>query len=128
VQLGELDTVTGILKTEFGEWFLSSNDVTYEIHMGDHDHRKEIGINLEEGKKVTAAGFFYQQEDMENVDIAVTALTIDGEEYRFREDDGTPLWRGQGLESGQGPGGGSVGDREGEGHGQGSGHHRHQQN
>lgn len=100
VQVGEFITVAGTLKAEGGEWLLVSEGVVYEIHLGDHQHRRETGIELEEGKEAVVAGFFYAQEGHANIDIAVCTIEIDEEKYRFRSDTGTPLWRGRGQRSG----------------------------
>lgn len=100
VQFGEFTTVSGTLKTEFGEWFLVDNNIVYEIHMGDHRHRQETGVKLEEGKKATVTGFLYVQEGHDNIDIAVCTVEMDGEKYRFRSDAGVPLWRGRGTREG----------------------------
>lgn len=97
VRLGKLTELTGTLKPEKGEWFVETEDgAVYEIHLGDHKHRAETGIALEKGKTATVSGFLYQQEGNEIIDIAVCTVKLDGKEYRFREDDGTPLWRGSG--------------------------------
>lgn len=100
VQLGQFVTVTGTLKTQLGEWFLIENNTIYQIHMGDHKHREKTGIELKEGKKATLTGFLYSQEGYDNLDIAVCTIEIKGRVYRFRKDDGTPLWRGYGSQKG----------------------------
>ncbi len=102
VRLGTLITVTGTLKPERGEWFLISGDKVYEIHLGDHEHRAKTGIKLAEGRAASVKGFMYKQEGVDEIDIAVCTVIVDGKEYRFRENDGTPLWRGQ--SSGEGAG------------------------
>jgi hypothetical protein len=96
VRLGELGTVTGTLKPDKGEWFLHTEENIYEIHLGDHEHRAKTGIKLEEGKTAQATGFIYTQEGSETIDISVCTIVLDEKEYRFREDDGTPLWQGCG--------------------------------
>jgi hypothetical protein len=96
VELGDFGTRTGKLKSEKGEWFLEVADRIYEIHLGDHTHRKNIGIQLNEGKEVTVTGFIYRQANSKMIDIAVCTILDSEKEYRFREDDGTPLWRGSG--------------------------------
>ena len=102
VRLGEPGSVEGSLKRARGEWFLVAGNETYELHLGDHAHRAATGINLEEGKHAEVTGFIYAREGRDEVDIAVCTILLDGTEYRFREDDGTPLWRGSGA--GLGPG------------------------
>lgn len=96
VTLGELKTVTGILSQDRGEWFLETEGVLQELHLGDHDHRAATGIRLESGKQAEVTGFAYRQQGSDIVDIAVCSITLDGQEYQFRTEDGTPLWRGSG--------------------------------
>ncbi len=111
VRLGEFQTLRGDIYAERGEWILQANGAAYELHLGDHTHRERTGIRLEEGKMVTVSGYVYSQRGADFIDLAVCTVQMDGREYRFREDDGTPLWRGQG-----------GGDREGQAQpGQGSG-------
>ncbi len=102
VRLGEPGKVRGVLYTERGEWFLSADGKEYELHFGDHGHRESTGIQLMEGAAAEAAGFMYGSVEAGAVDLAVCTVIIGGDEFRFREDDGTPLWRGGG--SGGGPG------------------------
>lgn len=96
VRLGDPGTVTGTLATIGGEWFLKAGDETYELHFGDHRHRAETGINLEEGIEAEVFGFIVEGALGTPSDIAVCTIVIDGDGLRFREDDGTPLWRGRG--------------------------------
>lgn len=96
VTMGELETVTGTLSRERGEWFLAAGGVLHELHLGDHDHRAATGIRLEAGKQAEVTGFAYRQQGSDIVDIAVCSITLDGQEYQFRTEDGTPLWRGSG--------------------------------
>ncbi len=102
VRLGERGTVEGILRPMRGEWFLAAYDAVYELHLGDHGHRAATDINLEEGKHAEVTGFIYAREGGDEADIAVCTILLGGKEYRFRDDDGAPLWRGSG--SGDGPG------------------------
>ncbi len=95
VRLGELGSVSGTLKMDKGEWFLLTDDNIYEIHLGDHEHREKTGIKLEEGKVAEVTGFIYAQEDAAYIDIAVCTIKLNDNKYRFREDDGTPLWQGR---------------------------------
>ncbi len=101
VVLGKPAELAGTLLTEFGEWFLAVNGIIHELHLGDHAHRADTGIKLEEGKPAEVTGFLYAREGDDTVDVAVCVISLDGEEYRFREDDGTPLWRGRGSGPGR---------------------------
>lgn len=119
VRMGEFIEITGTLKPERGEWFLIAGDGVYEIHLGDHSHRASTGITLEEGKKASVRGYVYKREGAGETDIAVCSVLIDGKEYRFREDDGTPLWKGQSAGRGHG-----TPEAEKQGGGPGEGHRR----
>lgn len=119
VRLGKMETLTGTLKRMRGEWFLTVKDVDHELHLGDHEHRAKTGIALEVGKTATVKGFVYKQEKSEQVDVAVCTITLDGKEYRFRNDDGSPLWRGR--SAGQGGAGAGQGTAAGPGDGTGRG-------
>ncbi len=104
VELGELTTLTGILKSDRNEWMLVSDAASYEMHIGDHNHRAETGIRLTEGYTAKVKGFLYEQEGKDIGDIAVCSIVMDNVEYRFRDDEGNPLWAGQ--RGGEGRGGG----------------------
>ncbi len=96
VRLGEIDTFSGIVTEIKGEWCLITADAKYELHLGDHNHREKTGIKLSEHAEIKVTGFVYSQEEIEIADIAVCIIIMDGKEYRFRDDDGTPLWQGRG--------------------------------
>ncbi len=104
VRLGEYQTLTGDIYPDRGEWFLQVDGAAYELHLGDHTHRERTGIRLEEGKAATVSGYVYSQRGVDFIDLAVCTVQMDGEKYRFRQDDGTPMWWGQG-----------GGDRDGQG-------------
>lgn len=91
VQLGELSTVSGELVTQYGEWFLQTDSRLYEIHLGNHEHRRAIGVDLEVGREAEVKGFIYED------DIAVVSMIIDNHEYAFRTEEGRPLWAGAGY-------------------------------
>jgi len=118
VERGELTTVRGTLRLQRGEWYLDSDDILHELHFGDQEYRARTGIRLQQGEPATVRGFLYAQEGADILDIAVCAVAMDGESYRFRNDDGSPLWRGQSSETGEGAG---AGQQQGQGSGQGSG-------
>ena len=95
VNLGELQSVSGSLLAKHGEWFLETDCALYEIHLGNHEHRAAINIELEAGKKAQVKGFLHEK------DIAVVSMIIDEKEYEFRTADGQPLWAGTGRRSSQ---------------------------
>ncbi len=102
VESGMMVTVTGNLKKVGGEWYLVVENIMYEILMGREEFVKKVGIPLEEDKEVAINGFFHAEGDELTGTIVPATIELDGEVYRFREDNGTPIWRGQGG----GPGGG----------------------
>lgn len=104
VRLGEFKALKGTLQRVRGEWILMVDGASYELHLGDHDHRVATGIRLEPEKIAEVTGFVYAQEGAEDIDVALCTVTLDGTEYRFRQDDGTPLWRGRSGGQGAGPG------------------------
>ncbi len=122
VELGEFQTLRGNIYPDRGEWFLQTGDSAYELHLGDHTHRERTGIRLEEGKTATVSGYVYSQRGADFIDLAVCTVQMDGEKYRFRQDDGTPMWWGQGGgdRDGQGIGSG-LGGGDGTGSGDGAG-------
>lgn len=86
VALGNLATINGELFTESNEWFLQSDAMIYEIHLGDHGYREEIGLALEAGVEASIYGYLYGD------DMAVVSLTMGGKTYFFRTEEGLPLW------------------------------------
>ena len=90
VSTGKLGSLSGALFEKDGEWYLQSNNSTYELHIGNHNYRDEIGIDLQKDENVDVTGF------VDKEDVSVVTIKIDGKEYRFREDDGRPMWAGRG--------------------------------
>ncbi len=103
VELGQPGSISGHLVTKHGEWFLQTDSELYEVHLGNHEHRAAVGIDLSVGQKAEVTGFIYEK------DIAVVNMVIDGKGYPFRSEDGRPLWAGSGR--------GSQRDGSGEGRG-----------
>ncbi len=68
VQLGEVQMISGSLKYMDGEWFVQTDTELYEIHLGDHDHRVNIGIELKVEEEVFVYGFVYDD------DVAVVSV------------------------------------------------------
>lgn len=86
VVLGELGEVEGILFYEDEEWFLETEEMVYEVHMGDPDYRDGIGLVLEEGEEASIKGYLYGD------DIAVVSITVARGTYDLRTEQGHPLW------------------------------------
>lgn len=95
VTLGKQGTVSGSLLEQAGEWYVKDQNAVYGIHMGNRDFQAKTGIPLKNGKNAIVTGFIYGK------DIAVCTITIDHKKFRFRADDGSPLWAGSGLNQNQ---------------------------
>jgi len=112
IEKGTFVEVTGSLRLMGGEWFLSVDQVLYQLYTAPLEFRMEWDFTMEEHKQVAVTGFYYSQDGDPAGVIAVSTITMDGKEFRFREDDGTPRWRGRGAgttpgdgtRSGRGPG------------------------
>jgi len=109
VEKGTFVEVTGELRLMAEEWFLSVDQVLHQLHVAPLLYREEWGVTMEEHKEATVTGFFYSPEGDPAGVIAVSTMILDGEKFRFREDDGTPRWRGRGA--GTTPGDGSRSGR-----------------
>lgn len=91
VEIGEYNNFSGTVFFKHGEWFLRvSDNIVYELHLGNKDHQKRISFEMRDGMTVSVNGFLYED------DIAVVSIEIEGELYSFRDRDGSPLWSGQG--------------------------------
>lgn len=91
VRLGKQGTISGPLSEQAGEWYVKDKNIVYAIHLGNHEFRAKTGIQLKNGKNAIVMGFIYGK------DIAVCTITIDNKKYRFRNEDGSPLWAGSGV-------------------------------
>lgn len=98
VRLGKPETLGGILSREGDEWVLTSDGMTYEIHMGPAEFRTQKGFTLTEGQEATVSGFLYGK------DLAVTTMASDGKSIVLRDETGRPLWAGTGFARGGGRG------------------------
>ncbi len=94
VTLGSLDTLSGTLTEDAGEWYLQTGDSLYALHLGNHDYLDSLDLNLKERESATVFGFVYEQ------DIAPVTLTSGEITYCFRSEDGRPLWAGRGRSNG----------------------------
>ena len=87
VEIGTLGIFNGTLKYMDDEWFAKTEDMLYEIHLGDHDYRAEnIRFDLEEGQEVVVVGYIYEDE------VAVVLISLAKYTYQCRTTDGMPLW------------------------------------
>jgi len=112
IEKGTFVEITGSLRHMGGEWFLAADQVLHQLYTAPPELREEWGVPMEANKQATVTGFFYSPEGDPAGVIAVSTIAMDGKEFRFREDDGTPRWRGRGAgttpgdgtRSGRGPG------------------------
>ncbi len=89
VRMGEFKEIVGILETcPDEEWYCQTAEILYEIHLGDHDFQREIGLNLTPGAEVVVTGFVYGN------DMAVVSITTPVT-YQLRTMAGVPLWAGR---------------------------------
>lgn len=108
---GTFVEISGNLRHMGREWFLAVDHVLHSLYTAPAELREEWGIPMEEHKKVTVTGFYYSPDGDPAGVIAVSKITLDGKEFRLREDDGTPRWRGRGA--GTTPGDGTRSGRGG---------------
>lgn len=94
-RLGNLGIVMGTLSEEGGEWYLTTTDKEYALHLGNYEVVYPKGINLKEGSEAVVRGFV--------LDSDISALTVATDEgrYSFRSESGLPVWNGQGARQNQ---------------------------
>lgn len=95
VRLGQLGIVSGTLSEEDGEWYLTTLDKEYALHLGNYEVIYPKGLNLKEGSDVVVRGFVLDSDIS-----AVTVATSEGK-YALRTVEGMPLWAGQGARQNQ---------------------------
>ncbi|TVR71349.1 MAG: hypothetical protein EA427_04525 [Spirochaetaceae bacterium] len=91
---GNLETLSGTLRWERDEWYLSTGPGTlYELHLGPYGHREEPIFTA--GASAATEGFVYGNH--------VAPVTVDtmGETHRFWTSDRMPLWAGSGEGGGR---------------------------
>ena len=95
VEEGTFTTLEGSLLSQGTEWYLSTQNGSYQIHFGNKNYLSSTGIELVDGARCTIDGI------ASGKDIAVTTATIAGIAYSFRDENGTPLWAGEGSRRNQ---------------------------
>ena len=95
IEKGSSVTLTGILKFEAQEWYLVDEANRYQLHFGNSEYLLGTGIELKEGEEITVTGF------SSGLDIAVMEARIGRHTFRFRDEDGHPLWSGRRAQSWQ---------------------------
>jgi len=88
VAAGTLRTVSGTLKPEGGhDWFLITDDGTFELHLGPGRFRADQGFKMSEGEQAEVTGFVHEGH------MAPITLTIK-RAVTLRNEEGRPLWAG----------------------------------
>ncbi len=95
VRLGQLGIVSGTLAEEDGEWYLTTTDNEYALHLGNYEVIYPRGIDLEEGSEAVVRGFVL------DTDISAVTVATGENRYSFRTVAGLPLWAGQGERQNQ---------------------------
>jgi hypothetical protein len=95
VDMGTLGNLSGTLSYEGSEWYLDTGKDMYILHFGNSAYVDSTGINLRKGEQIDVRGFVSGEE------IAVAAARIDAQVYNFRNEDGMPLWAGNGRRNNQ---------------------------
>jgi len=95
VRLGNLGIVSGELSEEDGEWYLTSEDKEYALHLGNYEVIYPQGIDLEEGSEAVVRGFV-----LEN-DISAVRVVSEDSAWDLRTEAGVPLWAGKGNRENQ---------------------------
>jgi hypothetical protein len=91
---GQLVDLTGTLESRNAEWYLNQQGTRYLLHLGNARYVESSGIPLQEGATVRVRGFAAADE------VAVVSVTVGGQRFEFREENGTPLWAGRGRRAG----------------------------
>ena len=86
---GEVVTISGTLLEGDDHWTLDTESGVYQLGFGRPDYLNSTGMVLAEGAAAEIRGFI--EEDGE---ISVVTCGIDGQQYTFRTEEGTPLWAG----------------------------------
>jgi hypothetical protein len=88
VEQGTQGVLEGVLVLNGTEWELRTQQELFEIHLGQLGHDGTSISGLKDGAAASLTGYIY------GAHIAPIVLESDGIEYRFREEDGSPLWAG----------------------------------
>ena len=111
---GTFTTLKGTLTSQGTEWYLTTQDGPHQLHFGNRNYLSSTGIELVDGANCTIDGI------VTGKDVAVATVTTAGKSYSFRDENGTPLWAGEGNRRNQKDhsDGHSAGNKSGQGNGQ----------
>jgi len=110
VAMGSLEDLSGTLTYDGSEWYLDTGKDLMILHFGNSAYVDSTGIDLREGESIEVRGFVSGEE------IAVMAARLNDQVFAYRNEDGTPLWAGNGRRDNQ-----IVRSGSGQGRGQGGG-------
>ena len=96
VKEGSFTTINGTLKYEDTEWYLLAEGGPYQLHFGNKSYLSSTGIELEGGKNCKVDGIASGKE------VVVVRATMEGKSYSFRDENGVPLWAGNGNQRDRG--------------------------
>jgi len=83
---GTVVNLEGTLRYEDPEWKLETGSGSYLLHFGNRAYLSETGIKLNEGEPVSVEGA------LSGDDLVVFSARVGGKTYRFRDENGVPLW------------------------------------
>lgn len=90
---GTLESLSGTLRWERDEWYLSTDGRMYELHLGPYGHREEPIFTA--GDSAATEGFVYGNH--------IAPITVDtaGTTHQFWNSDRMPMWAGSGEGGGR---------------------------
>ena len=100
VDQGSYGELQGTLYSEDGEYYLDTGYDVYAIHLGPDWYATEIGFPPE------STGYAEVKGMVHSLDSAPSTITLAGEVFSFRGEDGFPLWAGRGNRQNQATGNG----------------------
>lgn len=86
---GALQEFEGTITFNDPEWHLETDTGELQLGLGNPSYLESTGLELEDDMKVTVNGFLNDDE------ISVVSLIVEGREVAFRTEDGVPLWAGR---------------------------------
>jgi len=100
--------ITGVITDELARqrgpriFMLQSGDALYQMHTGPWWYLEQIGLTIAKGMEVEVTGSkLYDRKGVLSLIIYNLKDLKSGKTYPFRDDNFTPLWRGQGRRHGR---------------------------
>ncbi|MGL1892325.1 MAG: hypothetical protein OCD02_11905 [Spirochaetaceae bacterium] len=92
---GEIKTISGTLNIINGESYIKSSYTLYQLHMGPEEYMEQINYAPDLETLLTVEGFFINEH------IAPITVILNNKKYNFRDNNGSPMWRGSGQGKGK---------------------------